>query len=425
MLLFLCLGFTTIVSHHTEIVDSKVATYAEMQKVLTVSHRIQDGISQMQHYSATFLLKPDADVSLAYERGGQLFAQSADFLEGRVEDPEQLKRLENIRQLVTEIDTLNRYLIRLRKANKTEQAIRAFGAAPSQDLTRKLTRVLEDFIAGQHQLQAATEQETKAAVLSLNNGLWVASLGLTTLAIALGLWLAQQIAGTPIDVGTRVKSSAKDITHDIYLKQTAIKQQVEVLRETTALAEHLRVSSQNYAKQTEASTQQIEEIGGKIQQLSEQMAQVYELAHQVSSLASQTNLLALNAGVEAQRPSWPCHCFDVMAMKMRQLASESQKSADRLNALVNSLETGLHSSVSDTEQGTKIYEPLSRAIQRMNANAREIYQHSKQQAIAVQELFEQIDESYHHAAKTATGMSDTKIHLKKLNMATSHLQDML
>ena len=85
----------------------------------------------------------------------------------------------------------------------------------------------------------------------------------------------------------------------------------------------------------EQSVQAIVEINGKTQECTEAVETIRSAADVIKEIASQTNLLALNASIEAARAGEAGRGFAVVAENIRNLAEQSNKSAQEIGASVN------------------------------------------------------------------------------------------
>src|SRR5699024_2899368 len=68
--------------------------------------------------------------------------------------------------------------------------------------------------------------------------------------------------------------------------------------------------------------------------------QIGQFVTEITNIADQTNLLALNASIEAARAGDAGAGFAVVAGEVRQLASESEKTANQIQNLVSSIKEG-------------------------------------------------------------------------------------
>ena len=83
---------------------------------------------------------------------------------------------------------------------------------------------------------------------------------------------------------------------------------------------------------------QAEEAGGVVQRLGDNLRDVAGMAHLISGVADQTKMLALNATIEAARAGEAGRGFSVVAGEVKQLATETASSTERITATVRSLE---------------------------------------------------------------------------------------
>ncbi|SES03982.1 methyl-accepting chemotaxis sensory transducer with Cache sensor [Butyrivibrio fibrisolvens] len=90
-------------------------------------------------------------------------------------------------------------------------------------------------------------------------------------------------------------------------------------------------------KQSEEVTQSVKDIGETIESTNSSAKQISEFTDAISSIASQTNLLSLNASIEAARAGDAGKGFAVVAQEISSLAEESNKSANMIKEIVDTL----------------------------------------------------------------------------------------
>lgn len=212
--------------------------------------------------------------------------------------------------------------------------------------------------------------------------------------------------------------------------------------------------------------QKVGAIAEQILHLSEQTNQIGTITNIVTDLANQTNMLALNAAVEAVRAGEHGKGFGVVASEIRKLADESKKSAQKINSLVIGIQSAIDSTVKVTDEGRKTAEEgikLSRetaesfnsvtvaiedvilksstgvaeaindvvlnnqqttltALNDVVVNNQQISLTAKQQAIAIEQVVEAMNSVNQGAVQTASGISQTKIGVQKLNEAAHSLK---
>jgi methyl-accepting chemotaxis protein len=144
----------------------------------------------------------------------------------------------------------------------------------------------------------------------------------------------------------------------------------------------------------------------------------------------------LNAAVEAARAGEHGKGFAVVASEIRKLADQSKKSADKINTLVFDIQKATNSTVMATEEGTKNVE-LSMTSTRQTAesfneiasfisNTFDVSQQTvftvKQQVAAVKQVVEAMNAINLGVKETASGLSQTRVGVQKLNETASALK---
>ena len=192
-------------------------------------------------------------------------------------------------------------------------------------------------------------------------------------------------------------------------------------------------------------------IGEQILLLKEQTNQIGSIINIVSDLANQTNILALNAAVEAVRAGEHGKGFGVVATEIRKLADQSKQSAQKINVLVVNIQSAISATVMVTEEGRKTAEEAIKlsqetaeafkkvtqaidnviltnqqtsltAINDVVVSNQQISLTAKQQAIAIEQVVEAMNSINQGAVQTASGITQTKIGIQKLNEVAQNLK---
>ncbi|MCT7981913.1 methyl-accepting chemotaxis protein [Laspinema sp. A4] len=149
----------------------------------------------------------------------------------------------------------------------------------------------------------------------------------------------------------------------------------------------------------------VEAIALQIDHLHEGARQIGTIASLVGSLADQTNMLALNAAVEAVRAGDRGKGFSVIATEIRKLADRSRQSADKINILLEDIQSSVVATSKATAEGTKTVQVnfeivqetavsltgVLQAIEEVTTSAQEISLATHEQAVAIQQLVAAID----------------------------------
>ena len=93
----------------------------------------------------------------------------------------------------------------------------------------------------------------------------------------------------------------------------------------------------NMEESSEKSLAAIENISTKVIATNESIQKIDEMMDLITNIAEQTNLLALNASIEAARAGEAGRGFGVVAEEIKNLAEQSNQSADKIRDVVNQI----------------------------------------------------------------------------------------
>ena len=155
-----------------------------------------------------------------------------------------------------------------------------------------------------------------------------------------------------------------------------------------------------------------------ITDVEKQMVEISKIVLLIRELANQTNLLALNAAIEAARAGDAGRGFAVVASEVKSLAQESRKSAERIEAMIETLkkstdsasaamntskETVVHGSAMVTET-LKVFDTIVESVNKVTSAATEVAAATEEQAATTEEITASIHEVaglVEHTAKEA------------------------
>lgn len=95
----------------------------------------------------------------------------------------------------------------------------------------------------------------------------------------------------------------------------------------------------------EDSVKQMEMVVETISRLKDDSIKVGEVLQVITGIAEQTNLLALNAAIEAARAGEHGRGFSVVADEVRSLATMTQESAEKIQAMIHGIQSGTQQAV--------------------------------------------------------------------------------
>ncbi|MEC4895889.1 MAG: methyl-accepting chemotaxis protein [Oscillatoria sp. PMC 1051.18] len=313
---------------------------------------------------------------------------------------------------------------------------------------------------------AAAEAFAKANVIKTEN--LAILMFIFHLFILTIIWLIlRKIASRLQRTTSTIASTSTEIASTVTEQERVATQQATACNELAITMENLGESSGNCTQQAQAAAsaaqaalelsdrgskavehslekmselkEKVGAIAEQILHLSEQTNQIGNISLLVSDLANQTNMLALNAAVEAVRAGEQGKGFGVVASEIRKLADQSKQSANKINTLVADIQNAINSTVMVTDEGTKTVETgveiarqtadafagVADAVNNMVLSNQQILFNIRQQAGAIEQVWQTTNDINQGAKETATGISQTKFGTERLNQIALALKEMI
>ncbi|MFM9268017.1 methyl-accepting chemotaxis protein [Tychonema sp. BBK16] len=284
------------------------------------------------------------------------------------------------------------------------------------------------------------------------------------IASAIATFLASRTTRSMNQIVRAIAYSSSQIAVTIEQQERIASQQLYAVERTATTMDELGESSRACASQAEAAAfgakqalaltvggnqavdntltemamlkQNVESIEKQILLLSEQTNRIGNISSLVSDLANQTNILAINAAIEAWRAGESGKGFAIVATEIRKLADLSKESASNINALVIDIQTAINSTTIVTNEGAETVDTgveialktaeafagVAEAIERIVLNSQQISFTAKNQAIAIQDVFQVVNSLTLATQDNASGISEVKIGIKQLNKAAQNLK---
>lgn len=159
-----------------------------------------------------------------------------------------------------------------------------------------------------------------------------------------------------------------------------------------------------------------------IRKLADRSAEIGQISVTISSIAEQTNLLSLNAAIEAARAGEAGRGFSVVAEEVRKLAEESDAAAQKIAALIYTIQADTEQAVQRMEKGTSdveggrqvmseagtAFEHIAEAVTELTAQADTIQQEARasaKRAASLVEVMEGVNQSGRDVAAETESVS--------------------
>ncbi len=320
---------------------------------------------------------------------------------------------------------------------------------------------------GQSNLGILMAKETKFIDAKANAVLFVLLVGMLLAGgttVGLSLLLGNRVTKFIKQLADSIVNSSGAIVDTVEMQEVTVNMQANSAIDTSKTVNELGAISFQSAAQAEASANgarqalalsedgtravqqtlqgmsglrdKVDAIANQIVNLSEQTGQITVVSDLVADLASQTNMLALNAAVEAARAGEQGRGFSVVADEIRKLADQSKKSADKINALAEDIQTAINRTVMVTDEGTKTvnegidlaqataatFAGVTDAVNNVFLNSQQISTSAKQQAVSIQQVLSSMTNISQGSQESAIGMHQVKMTTRELTQVADDLK---
>jgi methyl-accepting chemotaxis protein len=183
-----------------------------------------------------------------------------------------------------------------------------------------------------HALIESTVQRLQENFKTLKNNVQVSSQSSEEIKVA----FSEIATGAQVQA-ENISSSAYQLNEMESLTDELLEQVKSVavnVVESLSLSNVSKQKLQNFEERMRILEQVVNETGAVIRDLTEQSNQINDIVKLITGISNQTSLLALNANIEAARAGEHGRGFTVVANEVLKLADESQKSAERIQAIL-------------------------------------------------------------------------------------------
>jgi len=157
--------------------------------------------------------------------------------------------------------------------------------------------------------------------------------------------VTEELSATMQEVGhsaTIINQNADSVRNEVEMiadKSSSINDYSKKMKEN---ADKMELDARTNMQETSTKVQEILEVLNQAIEDSKSVEQVNGLTNDILKISSQTNLLALNASIEAARAGEAGKGFAVVADEIRQLASSSRQTANRIQEINSVVINAVH-----------------------------------------------------------------------------------
>jgi len=226
-----------------------------------------------------------------------------------------------------------------------------------------------------------------------------------------------------------MNSAVQEVTSSMESVSQNAKKATDEARGGAALAAQVEQGMGDIA----ASTETVFEI---VKEVEKQMADITKIVGLIRDLANQTNLLALNAAIEAARAGDAGRGFAVVASEVKALAEESRVSAEKIEMMINDLNSATKNAASATATSKELvskgaemsaqtiaaFGKITEASDRVASAASEVAAAAEEQAAtteeitaSVHEVRTQIENTTKEASNAAAATEEATASINEIN----------
>ncbi|MCG8422912.1 MAG: methyl-accepting chemotaxis protein [Proteobacteria bacterium] len=257
------------------------------------------------------------------------------------------------------------------------------------------------------QASRENEQRAREAVVDTSEKLLETSSHILTANTAQASGAQQQVAAVTEAVATvnEVHKTAEEAAKRANMVSESSRNALEVGKSGRESIE-LTIASMGSIKE------HVESIAQEILALAERAQAIGDIVTTVNEIAEQTNLLALNAAIEASRAGEHGRGFSVVAIEVKELASQSKKATAQIRQILTQIQKATNGAVMATEIGTKKVAEAVQVVHGTGDNIRTL-------VTTVEEAAEAAAQIAASAGQQASGITHINLAMRNINQVAS------
>jgi methyl-accepting chemotaxis protein len=442
-------------------VERSHKTLNQVEQVLSsvnnavVGHR--DYVLTGNEASLAPYLQAQSTLAKAFARLGELVS----------DNPEQLRRQEELKALVERMLASLRADIEVRRTQGFEAALVRLDTGDGKQLMDGIRTSTAALRQAEEQLLATRDEQKEAQVRALDQFFWVDGFGLLSFFILTTVLLSRNLERKLQTAIEQVQNSSADL-HSAASQQatgsreqasstteisTTVKellstsrqiassaQQVARVADDTAGAAHTGNETVQHAQEAiDAVRRQVDAIVNHMLELGKRSQEIGGILDIINELAEQTNILAINATIESAGAGENGRRFAVVAEEIRKLADRVGSSTKDIRVLIDEIRAASNTTIMATEDGSKAVQSSAKQFSdvagsfrriaelvRTNLDVvREIELSTQQQTTAVEQVNTAILEVAQTARQSEVSSNQTLQTANQLNQLSKQLSALI
>ena len=200
---------------------------------------------------------------------------------------------------------------------------------------------------------------------------------------------AQSVAESSDQIASAVQELADGTTRQAESVQVLLDKSEHVNESVQATAAKLK-EADDLVKKAEgivgAQKEQMNRVSGAMDTISKCSKEIKAISDTVKGIAAQTNLLALNASIEAARAGSAGKGFAVVAESIKELATESADSTERIQNMIASTIRAVEAGDEQVKETVENFDEIVQATRGISGKITEVSDNAQKEAEAILQI---------------------------------------